>query len=198
MDRFLNSNKLWLGLPALAVVIILLAYLFRPDSLNYKLNVGDSLKVVNDPSVLVEIKDLAGKQLIDIRPEEVYLKCHPEGAINLPVRQLLDEESLETFDELLEDNKTAVLVGNNELQATSPLFLLRQMGYTNLKLLKGGLSATNEFVATDLVATEVSVIDTAVLHAKPVLINQTETNSPSVKKESIKPVKKEVSAGGGC
>ena len=198
MDRFLNSNKLWLGLPALAVVIILLAYLFRPDSLDYKMNVGESLKLVNDPSLIVEVKDLAGNQLIDIRSEEVFLKGHPEGAINLPIRQLLDEESLETLDELLESGKTAVLVGNTELQATSPLFLLRQMGYTNLKLFKGGISATNEFVATDLVATEVSVIDTAVIHAKPVLTNPTATNSPSVKKESIKPVNKEVSAGGGC
>jgi rhodanese-related sulfurtransferase len=198
MDRFLNSNKLWFGLPALAVFVILLAYLFRPDSLDYKMNVGESLRLVNEPSVLVEIKDLAGKQLIDIRSEEVFLKGHPEGAINIPIRQLLDEESLETLDELLEDNKTAILVGNNELQATSPLFLLRQMGYTNLKMLKGGLSASNEFVATDLAATEVSVIDNAVIHAKPVLINPTATNSPSVKKESIKPVKKEVSAGGGC
>ncbi len=198
MDRFLNSNKLWLGLPALAVIVIFMAYLFRPDSLDYKMNVEESLKLVNDPSTLVEIKDLAGKQLIDIRTEEVFLKGHPEGAINLPIRQLLDEESLETFDELLESGKTAVLVGNNELQATSPLFLLRQMGYTNLKLLKGGLSSTNEFVATDLVATEVSVIDTAAIHAKPALSNQTASNSPSIKPESIKPVKKAVSAGGGC
>ena len=198
MDRFLNSNKLWLGLPALAVVIILLAYLFRPDSLDYKMNVGESLKLVNDPSLIVEVKDLAGNQLIDIRSEEVFLKGHPEGAINLPIRQLLDEESLETLDELLESGKTAVLVGNTELQATSPLFLLRQMGYTNLKLFKGGISATNEFVATDLAATEVSVIDTAAIHAKPALSNQTVTNSPLIKPESIKPVKKAVSAGGGC
>ena len=198
MDRFLNSNKLWLGLPALAVVIILLAYLFSPDSLDYKMNVGESLKLVNDPSVLVEIKDLAGKQLIDIRTEEDFLKGHPEGAINLPIRQLLDEESLETLDELLESGKTAVLIGNNELQAISPLFLLRQIGYTNLKLLKGGLSSTNEFVATDLAATEVSVIDTAAIQAKPALSNQTVTNSPLIKPESIKPVKKAVSAGGGC
>ena len=153
---------------------------------------------MNDLSVLVEIKDLAGKQLIDLRTEEVFLKGHPEGAINLPIRQLLDEESLETLDNLLESSKTAVLVGNNELQATSPLFLLRQMGYTNLKLLKGGLSSTNEFVATDLAATEVSVIDTAAIHVKPGQVNQAATSSPTIKTESIKPVKKAVSAGGGC
>ncbi|MEI6138261.1 MAG: rhodanese-like domain-containing protein [Mariniphaga sp.] len=198
MDRLFKTNLIWFSLPALAVVIILLAYVFRPNTLDYKMNVGDCLKLVNDPSVFVDIKDLAGKQVIDLRTEEVFLKGHPEGAINLPIRQLLDEESLETLDELLESGKTAVLVGNNELQATSPLFLLRQMGYTNTKLLKGGFSTTNELVATDLAATEVSVIDTSAIHVKPALSNQTVTNSPSVKTESIKPVKKAVSAGGGC
>ena len=183
MDRLFKTNMLWFSLPGLAVIIILSAYLFRPNSLDYKMNVGESLKLVNDPSVLVEIKDLTGKQLIDLRAEEVFLKGHPEGAINLPIRQLLDEESLETLDDLLESGKTAVLVGNNELQATSPLFLLRQMGYTNLKLLNGGLSYTTEFVSTDLAATEVSVIDTAAIHLKPGQVNQTVTSSPSIKTE---------------
>ena len=198
MDRLFKTNMLWFSLPGMAVILILLAYLFRPNSLDYKMNVGESLKLVNDASVLVEIKDLAGKQLIDIRTEEFFLKGHVGGAINLPIRQLLDVESLETFDDLLESGKTAVLVGNNELQATSPLFLLRQMGYTNLKLLRGGLSSTNEFVATDLAATEVSVIDTAAIHVKPGQVNQTATSSQTIKSESTRPVKKAVSAGGGC
>ena len=57
MDRLFKTNMLWFSLPGMAVILILLAYLFRPNSLDYKMNVGESLKLVNVASVLVEIKE---------------------------------------------------------------------------------------------------------------------------------------------
>jgi rhodanese-related sulfurtransferase len=141
------------------------------------------------------ISDLAGKQLIDIRPADLYAQGHPENAINIPVRNLLDEESLELFDGLRNSGIAAVLYGSDELQATAPCLLLQQMGYTNLKTLKGGFGATNEFKEPALATAEVMLLDTATMKAKQ------EIKAPVIEKKKpqvVVPVRKEASSGGGC
>lgn len=198
MDRFIKTNSLWLSLLALAVVIVILVFIFRPKSPHYQINAGETIRLMNDRTIEVEIKDITGKQLIDIRSAEMYSKGHPANAINIPIRQLLDNESLELFDNLLETGTEAVFYGSDELQATAPLFLLRQLGYKNLKLLKGGINQGNEIIPVSPPLTEVSVVDTAAIHCNVEQIN-TEITSPEKKKgEVVIPVRKRASAGGGC
>jgi len=198
MNRFLKTNSLWLGLLGLAIIIVIMTFIFRPKSPDFQIGASEALKLMNDQSVLVEVKDIAGKQLIDICSPELYLQGHPESAINIPTRQLLDRESVELFNDLLKNGKEAVLYGSDMLQATAPLFLLQQLGYKNLKLLKGGLSAFSEFKEPDLSATEVSVVDTPAIHVKSELINTPATTTVTQKSESVIPVRKSASAGGGC
>jgi len=196
MNRFIKSNKLWLSLLGLAVIIVFLAFLFRPKSHEYTTSASQALKMMGDAQSQVAISDLAGKQLIDIRPADLFAQGHPENAINIPVRNLLDEESLELFDGLLKNGMVAVLYGSDELQATAPCLLLQQMGYTNLKTLKGGLVATNEFKEPALTSTETMVLDTAAMNTKPTLTEapKTEKKKPQV----VVPVRKEATSGGGC
>ena len=198
MDRFLKTNSLWLSLLGLAVVIVILAFIFRPKSPDFQISANEALKLMNDQSVQVEVKDIAGKQLIDIRSPELFLQGHPESAINIPTRQLLDKESVELFNNLLENGKEAVLYSSDMLQATAPLFLLQQLGYKNMKLLKGGLTAFNEFKEPDLASTEVSVVDTAAIHVNQELINTPVSTTARQKSETVIPVRKSASAGGGC
>ena len=153
---------------------------------------------MNDRTIELEIKDIAGKQLIDIRSAELYSNGHPASAINIPIRTLLNKESLELFDDLLSGNKDAVLYGTNELQATAPLFLLRQLGYKNVKLLKGGLNQHNEFIQPVLVSTEVSVVDTAAIHGKTEPLKAATSEIAKKKGDAVIPVRKGASAGGGC
>lgn len=196
MNHFVKTNSLWLGLLGLAVAIVVLTFIFRPISPHYHTNDKESISLMNDRTTEIELKDLAGKQLIDIRQEELYLQWHPSSAINIPIRQLLDKESLHLFDNLLKNNKEAVLYGNTELQATAPLYLLRQLGYKNLKLLKGGINQNHEFIAPSPAMTEISVADTSAIHQKT---EQTQL-APTIQKkgEAIIPVRKGASAGGGC
>jgi|GEM_PF-929911 len=198
MNRFLKTNSLWLSLLGLAVVIVILAFIFRPKSPDFQISANEALKLMNDQSVQVEVKDIAGKQLIDIRSPELFLQGHPESAINIPTRQLLDKESVELFNNLLENGKEAVLYSSDMLQATAPLFLLQQLGYKNMKLLKGGLTAFNEFKEPDLASTEVSVVDTAAIHVNQELINTPVSTTARQKSETVIPVRKSASAGGGC
>ncbi len=198
MNRFLKTNSPWLSLLGLAVVIVILAFIFRPKSPDFQISASEALTLMKDQSVQVEIKDIVGKQLIDIRSPELFLQGHPESAINIPTRQLLDKESVELFNNLLENGKEAVLYSSDMLQATAPLFLLQQLGYKNMKLLKGGLTAFNEFKEPDLASTEVSVVDTAAIRVNQELINTPMTTTARKKTETVIPVRKTTSAGGGC
>lgn len=196
MNPFIKTNKLWLGLLGLAVVIVFLGFLFRPKTIDFKVSADEAVKLMSEPQMQVSISDLAGKQLIDIRPAELFAQGHPENAINIPVRNLLDGESLELFDRLLDNGQAAVLYGSDELQATAPWLLLQQLGYQNIKIMKGGYTLNNEFKEPVLSSTEAMILDTLAMKAKPVQIEtpKTEKKKPQV----VIPVRQEVSSGGGC
>jgi rhodanese-related sulfurtransferase len=198
MNSFLKTNSTWLSLLGLAVIIVFLAFIFRPKSPEYQISAVKALKLMNDQSMTVAVKDIAGKQLIDIRPINLFEQGHAANAINIPIRMLLDKKSIELFDELLENGKDAIFYGSDELQATAPWLLLQQLGYKNLKLLKGGLDANGEFIETALPSTEVSVIDPTAFQAKPQGITTPESKVEKKKPETIVPVKKAVTSGGGC
>ncbi|HAQ18286.1 MAG TPA: hypothetical protein DCR40_03520 [Prolixibacteraceae bacterium] len=196
MNRFIKSNKLWLSLLGLAVIIVFFAFLFRPKTIDFKITAVQALKLINEPQMQVSFADMAGKQLIDIRSAELFAQGHPEPAINIPMRNLLDEESIELFDRLLESGQEAVIYGSDELQATAPFLFLQQLGYTNVKYLHGGITDTGEFQVPELTSTEVSVVDTAAIRMKPELVKAPETEKK--KPQVVVPVRKEVSSGGGC
>jgi len=194
MNPFIKSNKLWLSLLGLAVVIVFLGFLFRPKTIDFKVSTDEAVKLMSEPQMSVSNSDLAGKQLIDIRPADLFAQGHPENAISIPVRNLLDEESLELFDRLKDNGQTAVLYGSDELQTTAPWLLLQQLGYQNIKIMKGGYTPNNEFKEPVLSSTEAMTLDTAAMKTKPVKTLETEKKKP----QAVVPVRKEASSGGGC
>jgi len=198
MNCFLKKNKLWLGFLAAGVVIIILAFIFKPESIHYQIGISDSVKLLNDQTVLVDIKDLEGKQVIDIRPADLYAQAHSENAINIPIRKLLDKESLQFFNQMLKEGREVVLYGSDELEAVAPCLLLHQLGYKNVKHLRGGINETVSLKETELASTEVSVIDTAPMPVKTEVIKAAVIQPAKKKPEVVVPVKQEVSSGGGC
>lgn len=198
MNRFLKTDLRWLGVPGLALLIVLLAYIFRPVSPGYKIEAHEIPALMMNQSKHIDMKDLAGKQLIDVRPASVFAKGHPENAINIPVRQLLDQQSLEIFDQLKKNGQQAVLYGTDELQATAPWLLLQQLGYSNLHLLKGGAGSDGELKETPVALTEISVVDTSAFRAAREQPDPAILNPPAKKAASVIPARREASAGGGC
>lgn len=197
MNRFLKSNFPWLGLLALALLIIVTAFVFRPAPPRYHIDAAQTLPLISDPSLAVAIADIGERQLIDIRSSELYAAGHPVNAVNIPARQLLDKESAGFFKQLQHDRKTAILYGSTELQATAPWLLLQQLGYSHVKRLKGGLAAGSQLTETSLVSAENQLLDTAVFSAKPV-VPAVSAATGEKKPEAVKPVKREVKTGGGC
>jgi len=194
MNRFLKLNFPWLSLLGLAAVIVVLAYIFRPKFPEYEIDAQQTMNLMNNPQLEVSPQAINIQQLIDIRSADEFAKGHPENAINVPVRNLLDDESLELFDRLQENGQEAVIYGNSELQATAPWLMLQQLGYGNVKLLKGSVSSANELIPTEMASTEVMLLDTAAMHVVKEVVKKPEVKTPKV----VIPVRKEASSGGGC
>ncbi len=198
MNQFIESNKPWLSLLGLAVVIVFLALLFRPKTNDFEMSAKQALKLMNTSSAPVSVSDLAGKQLIDIRSSDQFLQGHPENSINIPERNLLDKESIEILDQLKSNGTMAVICGSSELHATGSWLLLQQLGYHNLKFLKGAITITNDFRESATGNSENSILDLGVFHA------ETESSDVSVIKpnnqnpKSVVPTRSKSSSGGGC
>ena len=195
MDSFIKSNRLWLGLLGVALVIVLLAFLFKPKSIEFQTKAKQSVSLISDKTLEVSVANLTGKQLIDIRPADQFAQGHAELAINIPARNLLDNESLKLFDRLQKSGEEAVLYGTDELQSVAPCLLLQQMGYSKVKFLKGGFGAENKFFETSGAALETMQLDQAAMNAaQPTTEKEPEKKKP----QAVIPVRKEASSGGGC
>jgi len=198
MNRFLKTNSPWLSLLFLAVTVVVLAYIFRPKYPDYNAGLEETTRLITDQSKQILVQDIADKQLIDIRPANVYAKGHPANAVSIPLRQLLDKESVILLEKLLENGQEAVMFGSDELQATAPWLLLQQLGYKNLKLLKGGYTSQNEFKETPAASNEIPAFDKTAFQVKPELNKATDNQTIRKTTETVIPVRKPASTGGGC
>lgn len=197
MNRFLKTNMRWLGLLGMALVIVIMAFIFRPGAPEYHLGVNKTLSLLNEPSNKIDVNEIAGKTLIDIRSANLFAQGHPDGAINLPIRQLLDKESIRVLDEATSHGEV-VLFGSDELQATAPGYLLQQLGYKNIRILRGGYSSSNEFKQSEKASAEVPIFDPSAFNVQPVLTKASELKVEKKKVEVVVPVRKAASSGGGC
>lgn len=197
MNRFMKRNSPWLGMLAFALLIIALAFIFRPNPPEYRISAAESLKLMNDPSLVIPVSEVGGKQLIDIRSAELYARGHAENAVNIPARQILEKETVKFFSQLQKEGKAAILYGSSELQATAPWLLLQQLGYRNVLRLKGGIVSGDRLSEPDMVSTEIQVLDTVFFSTRPPASTFSSTKGDK-KPETVKPVKREARTGGGC
>lgn len=119
----------------LAVIIGLLTYK-RPKH-TYAINTKSTLEKLTSENYLVALNELNHPDyvLIDIRNQYDFDKGHLENAINVYAAEILSEDNIKVFAELKENNKTAVLYGNNPQEPNAPFLILYQLGYDNIKLL---------------------------------------------------------------
>jgi rhodanese-related sulfurtransferase len=140
--------------------------------------------------------------IIDIRSHNEFLTEHIEGATNIPLSEILEEDYFSFLKEADQKSTTIVIIGKDLLQANASWLLLKQLGIKNLKLLASGYnlkSLTNEVLLTETTQIEVQFFNDSIVK---------QLENPSIKgdapsnniKEKITPVKKQKKAttGGGC
>lgn len=76
---------------------------------------------------------------VDTRTSQEYGEYHLDNAVNIPIDLLLTSESKDKFDEWQKDSLMVVLYGKTELEVTTPWMILYQVGYTNTRVMMGGM-----------------------------------------------------------
>jgi rhodanese-related sulfurtransferase len=212
--NFIKTNRLFLAALLIIIVIIVVMLSLQGPDISYKLGSDKVPGLLAGKSNFIDpvslYKQLSSKSsnavIIDIRSSDEFGKGHIEKAVNIPVRDLLENHSLHFFRELARSNTEVIMYGETQLQANGPWLLLRQVGIENVKVLQGGYSVYKDFPMPDsliinssnLWNVEMSQIDTAAFAkinpAKTVGGNQDDQKSA----EKVVPVKKVTSSGGGC
>lgn len=212
IKKFIRKNALFLAALAVVICIVTVLIIVNRPKVEYKTGVGEIAALIADDSNLVLPHDIVsnGKEnysglLVDIRSAEDFNFGHIEHAVNIPAHSLLFDESLTLFKQAAATKKEVILYGSDHLQSNGPWLLLRQIGFDNIKVMKGGyeayrLVASNDTVVQKnmLIKTEVSAFDTSAFR-KPVAEKSVAAEKPAVKKTvKVVPVKVEESSGGGC
>ena len=119
----------------LIVLIGLLTY-ERPKFL-YATNTKSALEKISNDNYLVTINEVSNPDyvLIDVRNRYEFEKGHLENAINIYTPEILSDVNSDFLNELKEQNKTALVYGNNPDEVNAPFLFLYQLGYENIKLL---------------------------------------------------------------
>ena len=76
-------------------------------------------------------------QLIDVRSQEEFEKFSLPGAMNIPLTDLLSDKYIDIFNQ---DVKMNVFYSNGTVTANEAWMLTRQLGYSNIFVLEGGLN----------------------------------------------------------
>ncbi len=110
----------------------------------YKMSTKEALKEIEKGAFSVSIdeaKSLLAKKagnirFVDVRNRGDYVISHIEGAINIPMMKLLEDENIKLFKD--QKGTTFILYGDDQFAANGAWMLLRQIGFTNFKVLLGG------------------------------------------------------------
>jgi len=132
----------------LAVILILLAgglVLLPKYEKHEGINSEELLSNAISPERYISTDELADKivsqdpsfLLIDIRDEKAFKNNSLPGAINIPLKKLLDEDSTTYLDQ---DEFDVILFSNTNFQADQAWILCSRLGYKNHRVLKGGLN----------------------------------------------------------
>lgn len=193
------------------ILIILIGFLtLRTPDYEYKLNVDQTIEGISLSDNLInteEARKLTSDKnhpflIIDIRSHNEFLTNHIEGAINIPVSEILEEDNFTLLNEADQKNTAIVMYGKDPLQANASWLLLKQLGIRNLKFLPLGfdqfLAQKNENFLTNFKVEEMNseILSNSQVNA-PVNANDlSKDNNTQTKINPAKKVKKAVTAGG--
>lgn len=141
-----KSNNLIIGAVVFVVIILIALISISQPEHPYELSQKEALELAltsNEMEIIPEelqfLKEDNSVKLhfVDLRSPGEFQKGHIEGAVNIPRSSILSEENMEFF-ESLDSANVAIIYGSDQIQASGPWMILRQLGINNIKMLRGG------------------------------------------------------------
>ncbi|MCF8307513.1 MAG: rhodanese-like domain-containing protein [Bacteroidales bacterium] len=206
-------NNLIAGAIAFVAVIFIAMISINQPEHPYELSHDEALDTtlamaemeVYPEDVPMMLEDSASNHVfIDVRNPGEFIKGHIEGAKNIPVNSILKESSLEFFREK-DSATTAILYGKDQIQANAPWMLLTQLGFNNIKVMKGGYEyySTHSLDIYDMPAIPEYMIEEPMYDYQQVVeetpgIGDVKVETEGPEKVVPKRKKKERQVEGGC
>lgn len=143
----IEYKRLSAKLPTAAIIfvgILILGFIFvDKPKYEFKLSSSEMLEEalkyehVLGPQKLVSIylSNDSLYQFIDLRDPRAYAEGHLEGAINIPANSVLRDQYQ---DILNQSDKIIVLYHESHIETCGPWLVLKQLGYKNMRVMKGG------------------------------------------------------------
>lgn len=196
------------------IVILVAGYiLIVPSDIYYQLSTEEMLEEAAMSDYQVYPEDVAyfadtedeGYFLVDVRDPHSYQTAHIGNAVNIPVHDLLENENRQLFDKLAEDSVEVILYGIDQLEANGGWMLLRQLGYSNVKVMMGGYDyySTSSLDLYDLPEIPEYMVEEPMFDFAGIMEEMSGGDfeiEPSEKPEMVVPIrkKKKTVVEGGC
>lgn len=145
-DTNTRTNRLTIAVLFIVIVILIgFITISRPDFV-YAYSIEESLSQVlsfedemdADEAMEIVYDETNGYQFVDIRNPFEFVKGNIEGSKNIPFQNFLKDDHINFFDQMQKDSITVVVYGWDQTEANGPWMMLRQLGYSNVKILMGG------------------------------------------------------------
>lgn len=153
MKELKRTRRLITATIIFLIIIIIGLLTFRKPDFEYQLSTQEMLEELYNidnemiPDEAMEILAYGDSSyiFIDLRNPYEYDKGFLGDALNIPVSDILEKESIEFFKQMESDSVTVVFYSNTQREANGSWMLLKQLGLQNIKVLMGGYCyITNE------------------------------------------------------
>ena len=207
MEELKRTKRITIATFSFVIVLVVAFFSFKNPMYEFQMTPEDmayELMVIYQvtPDEAMELMYDSTVVFVDVRNYYDYHADHLESAYNIPVASLLDEESKEYFDKWRADSLQVILYGKDELQVTAPWMLLYQLGYTNTRLLMGGMSYIDKLYNDELAENETFNVETAAYDFAGIIAAASSGESTAVttqpKKKVVVRKKEKKAAEGGC
>ena len=198
----------------LMILALIIAFVPQNTTRPYKLTAEQLLAEIRTGTQFITPDEVADKivqkdpsiQLIDVRNPREFDMFSLQGAINIPLQDILSENN---FDILNQSTKMNILYSNGSTEANEAWLLTRQLGYQNNYVLQGGLNYWMETILNPLKPSSIVSNDeiarydfrkaaSMALGGGDVSSIATAAPASSAPKPGVVPVKKKKKASGGC
>lgn len=214
MKELTKTRRLTISTIVFVFVLVIGFLTFRTPNLVYELSPESTIEElynIENEMIPDEMMDIlaygdSNSVLIDVRDPYEYNKGYLGEAINIPVSEILEEESISFFQEMKQDSVMVILYGNDQLEANGPWMLLRQLGFDNIKILLGGYDymANEDIDYYDMPEIPLYLVEEPQINFAEFIENASLSSGQMIEQveepKQIAPVKrkKKVVAEGGC
>lgn len=144
MEELKRTRRITIATVVVVLVLVIAFFAYNPPLHKYKIATKDMpfelmLATPVTPDEAMEFTWDSTYVFVDIRSEYDFDVYHLDNAVSIPSGKLLNKESKKQFDQWQKDSLQVVLYGKTELEANTPWMLLYQIGYTNTRVMMGGM-----------------------------------------------------------